>query len=132
MSRLTLDTSAYSAFKRGHTGVVAHLRRADAILLPTVVLGELLAGFESGRQPQRNREELDLFRRSPRVRLVSIDEATAERYAAIYAGLRSAGRPIPTNDVWIAASVMEQGTELLTLDRDFTHVPQILVAIYEA
>jgi tRNA(fMet)-specific endonuclease VapC len=132
VSRLTLDTSAYSAFKRGHTGVVAHLRRADAILLPTVVLGELLGGFESGRQSHRNREEFDRFRASPRVRLVSIGEATAERYAVIYAGLRSAGQPIPTNDLWIAASAMEHGTELVTLDRDFTHVPQILVALYEA
>jgi tRNA(fMet)-specific endonuclease VapC len=132
VSRLTLDTSGYSAFKRGHPGVVGHLRRAEEILLPTIVLGELLGGFETGRQSRRNREELDLFRRSPRVRLVSIGEPTAERYAAIYATLRSAGRPIPTNDLWIAASAMEHGTELVTLDRDFAHVPQILVALYEA
>ena len=131
MSRLTLDTSGYSAFKRGHSGVVDHLRRAEEILLPTIVLGELLGGFAAGRQSRRNREELDRFRRSPRVRLVSIVEATAERYAIIYAGFRSSGQPIPTNDLWIAASAMEHGTELVTLDRDFTHVPQILVALYE-
>jgi len=131
MSRLTLDTSGYSAFKRGHSGVVAHLRRAEEIVLPAIVLGELLGGFETGRQSRRNREELDLFRRSPRVRLVPIGEATSERYAVIYAALRSAGRPIPTNDLWIAASAMEHGTELVTLDRDFIHVSQILVALYE-
>lgn len=131
MSRITLDTSGYSAFKRGHSGVVAHLRRAEEILLPTIVLGELLAGFETGRPSRRNCEELDLFRRSPRVRLVSIGEATAERYAVIYASLRSSGQPVPTNDLWIAASAMEHGTELITLDRDFTRVAQILVALYE-
>lgn len=131
MSRVTLDTSAYSAFKRGHAGVVGHLRRADEILLPSVVLGELLGGFEAGQQSRRNRDELALFRGSPRVRLVPIGEATAERYAVIYASLRSRGQPIPTNDLWIAASTMEHGTELVTLDRDFTHVPQILVALYE-
>lgn len=132
MSRLTLDTSGYSAFKRGHSGVVHHLRRAQEILLPTIVLGELLGGFETGRQSRRNREELDLFRASPRVRLVSISAATAERYAVIYAALRSSGRPIPINDLWIAASVMEHGTELVTLDRDFARVPQILVTLYES
>ncbi len=131
MSRLTLDTSAYSAFKRGHPGVVQHLRCAQEILLPSIVLGELLGGFEAGQHPRRNRDELGLFRESPRVRLVSIGEATAERYAAIYASLRAAGQPIPTNDLWIAASTMEHGTELITLDRDFRHVPQILVALYE-
>ena len=126
-----LDTSAYSAFKRGHTGVVRHLRRAEEILLPTIVLGELLGGFEAGRRSRRNRDELGLFRESPRVRLVSIGEATAERYAVIYASLRAMGQPIPTNDLWIAASAMEHGTELVTLDRDFTQVAQILVALYE-
>lgn len=131
MSRLTLDTSAYSAFKRGHAGVVARLRRAEEILLPSIVLGELLGGFEAGQPSRRNREELARFRGSPRVRLVAIGEATAERYAAIYASLRSRGQPIPTNDLWIAASAMEHGTELVTLDRDFTHVPQIMVALYE-
>ncbi len=131
MTRLTLDTSAYSAFKRGHRGVVSHLRRADEILLPSVVLGELLGGFEAGRRPQRNRDELLLFLDSPRVRLVSIGEATAERYAVIYASLRAMGQPIPTNDLWIAASAMEHGTELVTLDGDFAHVAQILVALYE-
>jgi tRNA(fMet)-specific endonuclease VapC len=129
--RLTLDTSAYSAFKQGHGGVVSHLRRADEILLPSIVLGELLGGFEAGRQAQRNRGELERFCHSPRVRVVSIGEATAHRYAAIYASLRSRGQPIPTNDLWIAASTMEHGTELITLDRDFTHVPQILLALYE-
>jgi predicted nucleic acid-binding protein len=118
MNRLTLDTSAYSAFKRGHTEVVRHIRRAEEILLPSIVLGELLGGFEAGQRSRRNRDELDLFRESPRVRV-------------IYASLRAVGQPIPTNDLWIAASAMEHGTELVTLDRDFTHVAQILVALYE-
>ena len=132
MTRVSLDTSAYGAFKRGHEAVVAHLRRADEILVSTVVLGELLGGFEVGRQTQRNREELRQFRSSPRVRVVPLVEATAERYARIYASLRAAGRPIPINDLWIAASAMEHGAELITLDRDFTHIAQILVAFHQA
>jgi predicted nucleic acid-binding protein len=131
VSRVALDTSAYSAFKRGHDGVVAHLRRSQEILVPAIVLGELLGGFEAGRDARRNREELRLFFGSPRVRLVPIIEQTAQRYALIYAALRVAGRPIPTNDLWIAASVMEHGAELVTLDRDFSNVVQIMVALYE-
>jgi tRNA(fMet)-specific endonuclease VapC len=64
MSRITLDTSAYSAFKRGQSGVVEQLRRAAEILIPSVVLGELLGGFEAGNRAQRNRAELWLFLRS--------------------------------------------------------------------
>ena len=131
MSRVTLDTSAYSAFKRGHLGVVNHLRRAQEILLPTIVLGELLGGFEVGTRSRRNCTELQLFLESPRVRLIPIGEATAERHAVIYSSLRARGQPIPTNDLWIAASAMEHGTELITLDRDFSHVAQIFLALYE-
>jgi predicted nucleic acid-binding protein len=131
LSRIALDTSGYSAFKRGHPDVAAHLRRSREILLPSVVLGELLGGFEVGARSRRNREELRLLLDSPRVRLVSIGEETAERYARIYAALRSAGHPLPTNDLWIAACAMEHGAELVTLDRDFAHVNQILVAVYE-
>lgn len=131
MSRLTLDTSAYSAFKRNHPEVVQRLRRAREILVPTIVLGELLGGFEVGGRARRNRDELGHFLASPRVRLASITRETAERYAAIYAGLRASGHPIPTNDLWIAASTMEHGAELVTLDRDFRGVPQILVALFE-
>jgi tRNA(fMet)-specific endonuclease VapC len=132
MSRLTLDTSAYSAFKRNHVEVVKRLRRAREILVPAIVLGELLTGFEAGARSRRNRDELRLFLGSPRVRLASITAETAGRYAVIYASLRSAGNPIPTNDLWIAASTMEHGTELVTLDGDFRHVPQIMVTVFES
>jgi hypothetical protein len=64
--------------------------------------------------------------RRPRVRLVPVIADTAERYALIYAYLRQKGRPIPTNDLWIAASAMEHSAELLTADGHFLHVPQII------
>jgi len=131
VSRLTLDTSAYSAFKRNHSEVAQRLRRAREIIVPTIVLGELLGGFEVGGRAPRNRDELRHFLESPRVRLAAITRDTAERYAVIYASLRASGHPIPTNDLWIAASAMEHGTELVTLDRDFRHVPQILVALFD-
>jgi len=128
MSALMLDTSAYAAFKRGRPEFIAALRKARAILLPTVVLGELLAGFEAGGRRQHNRAELEEFQHNPRVRLALITPETAERYARIYAYLRGVGRPVPTNDLWIAASAMEHGAELLTADAHFTHIPQIVVA----
>lgn len=130
MSILMLDTSGYSAFKRGHQEAIAALRQAPSILLPSIVLGELLAGFEVGGRRLENRRELSEFQRSPRVRTVQITGETAERYAHIYAHLRAIGRPVPTNDLWIAASAMEHGAELLTTDRHFLDVPQILVRFF--
>ena len=122
-----LDTSAYAHFKRGNEQASSALRKSPEILLPTVVLGELWAGFEVGSKRDQNRQGLDAFLSSPRVALAPITGETAARYAVIYAYLRVNGRPIPTNDLWIAALAMEHGATLLTADAHFLHVPQILV-----
>lgn len=100
---------------------------ADSIAVNPVVLGELHAGFRRGRHADKNRNLLKQFLSSPRVSVVAIDEDTAERYAVILNGLWTIGRPIPTNDLWIAASAMQYGLTVLTTDAHFTHVVQILV-----
>lgn len=127
MKSLMLDTSAYAEFKRGHADVISQIRRTAAVLLPVIVLAELLAGFEIGSRRTQNRNELDSFLASSRVSVVHVTNETAERYARIYAYLRQNGRPIPTNDLWIAASVMEHSTVLITADAHFLDIPQILV-----
>lgn len=127
MKTLMIDTSAYALFKRGHPDAISQIRKAAAILLTTIVLGELWAGFETGSRRSVNRAELDAFLASSRVSVVPVINETAERYARIYAYLRKNGRPIPSNDLWIAASAMEQSATLLTADAHFLHIPQILV-----
>jgi predicted nucleic acid-binding protein len=111
---------------RNHPQCVDALREADEIYLNSIVLGELLSGFVTGARREKNEAELARFLASSRVNLLDVDESTAERYALIFATLRAQGTPIPTNDLWIAASAMEHGLRLLTLDGHFTRVPQIL------
>jgi predicted nucleic acid-binding protein len=128
---ICLDTSAYSAFKRGHEAVVEAIAAADRITLPAVVLGELLAGFRAGLREKANREELGRFLGSPRVSRAAVDDETAERYAEIHLYLRREGTPIPTNDVWIAAVAMQLGLILHTTDPHFERVPQVIVRRHE-
>jgi tRNA(fMet)-specific endonuclease VapC len=127
MVDICLDTSAYSAFKRGHAAVVETIATADRITVPAVVLGELLAGFRAGSREIANREELRQFLASPRVSHAALDEDTAERYAEIILHLRKQGTPIPTNDMWIAAVAMQRGLVLHTTDPHFDRVPQVIV-----
>ena len=129
--RILLDTSACIAFLKGHPGVKQAIQKADEINLNPMVLGELLAGFMKGRREVRNREILQEFMESPRVRLRAIDEETSERYAAIFTYLRERGTPIPTNDLWIAATAMQFGLRVVTTDRHFQQVPQIIAEIHE-
>lgn len=80
------------------------------------MLGELLGGFAAGARAAKNRAELAQFLDSPRVECLSVTLQTADSYALICAGLRRKGRPIPTNDLGIAASAQEHGAALLTRD----------------
>jgi len=121
-----IDTSAYAAFLRGHPGIKLAIQRAHGISLTPVVLGELLSGFMMGKNERRNRAILQDFLSSPRVNLLEIDEETSERYAVILHHLRTKGTPVPTNDVWIAASAMQYGLKVLTTDRHYIEIPQII------
>jgi predicted nucleic acid-binding protein len=119
MRRVLLDTNLYADFKRGEKGAAELLRTADEIVLSAVVLGELLSGFAAGRREVHNRAELALFLSTPRVKVVGVDETTADFYARVFALLRRKGRPIPTNDLWIAASALQHGLILATRDEHF-------------
>jgi tRNA(fMet)-specific endonuclease VapC len=117
--RLALDTNAYSALLRGHSDVATLVRRAESLLVPAVVAGELLYGFRVGSRYEENAVRLEAFLATPDVELLPVTLTTADRFGRIAATLRQRGRPIPTNDIWIAAQVMEAGADLLSSDSDF-------------
>lgn len=127
LRHLLVDTSAYSLAERAHPEVVDVLRRADNIYVTPVILGELLAGFDQGGKARQNRRRLGLFLASPRVQVLTVQQETAEFYSQILGYLRTQGTPVPTNDVWIAASAMEHGVRVLTSDGHFGLMPQVLV-----
>jgi len=126
MRRVVLDTSAYSLLMRGRNEAAELLDAADEVYLPAVVIGELLAGFKKGSSEQRNREILDRFLAISRVAILPLDEEAAERYAVILDFLRRQGATIPTNDLWIAACAMQHGLVLITADRHFLKLPQVV------
>jgi predicted nucleic acid-binding protein len=122
MRPVAIDTNAYTAFKRGDPGVLAVLQHAPILLLPVTVMGELLGGFAAGSREHSNRSELTQFICTPRVRVVASTAATADLYALVYAALRRKGQPVPSNDLWIAASCLEHGAALLTFDAHFQSI----------
>jgi tRNA(fMet)-specific endonuclease VapC len=116
---MLLDTSAYAQFRRGEPRVLEMLATAETIFLSAVSLGELEAGFVLGSRPDENRSALRDFLAEPFVSVVPIDGAVAGRYGTLFADLRRAGTPVPTNDIWIAASALHVGAQLVTFDGDF-------------
>lgn len=120
--RTLLDTNAYTAWKRGDEAVASLVRSSQQLLLSSIVVGELLFGFRCGNRFERNRRELDDLLRSPYVSFLPVTRVTADRFSRIAASLRRKGRPIPTNDVWIAAHAMESGADLVSFDRHFAEI----------
>lgn len=123
---ILLDTNAYTALVQGHPEVVSRVRIASRVLISMVVVGELLAGFRHGSRRQENLRILDEFLRNPHFDAVPVTRASAERFALVWSELRAKGRPIPTNDIWVAAHAMETGAELISFDRHFEAVNGLL------
>ncbi len=119
---ILLDSNAYSQLKRGHRAVAELVRKSEAVNLSAVVVGELLYGFRHGNRYEQNLRELHVFLDNPYVTFVPVSLVTADRYSRVAASLRAKGRPIPTNDIWIAAHAMETGAELVSFDQHFENV----------
>lgn len=127
MSGVCVDTSAYSHLMRGRETLRVRLEEADTVYVPATVLGELHAGFEMGSRPRDNAAQLREFLEQPAVWVVDTDENVAQRYGHLVHQLRAQGTPTPTNDIWIAAAVLETGSRLLAYDAHFEHVPGVIV-----
>lgn len=123
--RIALDTNRYADLCRGVAEVAEHVARAERIFMPFIVLAELRAGFQVGTRAKQNERVLNRFLNSPRVRLLLPDEQTTHHYATLFAQLRKQATPIPTNDIWIAALVLQHNLLLLTRDAHFDDLPQL-------
>jgi tRNA(fMet)-specific endonuclease VapC len=123
--KLALDTNRYTDLCSGNAYVVETIERADQVWLPFIALGELHAGFAVGSQGPRNEAVLRRFLLKPGVGVLYADEQTIHHYAAIYRQLRKQGTPIPTNDMWIAALVLQHSLALFARDAHFDALPQL-------
>jgi len=127
MRKVLIDTNIYSAFKRDDPVIVDAFQHFDFIGISVTVLAELYAGFKGSKREKRNRTELEAFMNSSRVHFIGHDRDTADFYAQIFNNLKENGTPIPTNDIWIAASAMQNGLALFSLDNHFSYISGLIL-----
>lgn len=121
--RALLDTSAYASLMRGDAEILELLSQATQLFVPSIVLGELHSGFRRGSRMVENERQLRAFLGKPSVTVLDVTAETANRYAEVDVYLWNKGRPIPRNDVWIAALALENGCVLITRDAHFRELP---------
>ena len=126
--RVALDTNRYVDLCKGVDQTVSLLEEAEAILLPFVVIGELRAGFVHGRRQADNERTLRQFLLKDGVQVLFADDQTTHHYAAVFRQLRKQRTPIPTNDMWLAALVLQHNLALHARDKHFAHLPQLVRA----
>ena len=126
--RICIDTNIYSALKSGDPDIIELLENADEVYIPAIVLGELYAGFQMGHKLKYNIKDLKDFIEQPGVYIIDIDDPIAERYGILIKTLKKNGTPIPTNDVWIAATALEKGARIATYDAHFQAIPGLMKA----
>jgi predicted nucleic acid-binding protein len=129
MRPILLDTNAYVAFKRGEESICEIIQHAEILGISSIVLGELLSGFACGNKTNKNRDELQQFLQSSRIRLFAVTADTANFYSKIYFSLRTKGKPIPSNDLWIAAQALENGCVLCSHDKHFKVIEGLISGI---
>ena len=123
---ILLDTNACSAFFANNHQALTLVRGAEHVYISAIVLGELLQGFLGGSRFEQNNQILQEFLMGSRVSVLNVTSTTSSYYAEINRALRAKGRPIPTNDIWIAAHAMETGAQLISADRHFEQVDGIV------
>lgn len=129
MKKVLIDTNIYSYAMKGDTETIAVLQRSHEIGICAVSIGELLSGFKGGKRELENRKELEEFLDTPRVKMYSIDEDTAEFYVEALNRLKENGKPIPTNDIWIASVALQYGLKLFSKDQHFKYVSGLMFII---
>jgi tRNA(fMet)-specific endonuclease VapC len=118
-----LDTNAVSAFFEGISAVCDAVGKAETLAVPSIVLGEYRFGMSGSRL--RTELEAKLGRLERLAGILAVDGTTARHYATIRRELKTAGSPIPDNDLWIAALVRQHGLPLLSNDAHFDHVAEL-------
>ena len=126
--RVALDTNRLTDLLRGDGELAEQLGTCEEVAIPLFVLGELGAGFLGGTQQRRNEILLRRLLAKPTVKVLLPARETAEYYARLFVQLKRAGTPVPDNDLWIAALALQHDLVLITRDRHFRRITQLLLA----
>jgi tRNA(fMet)-specific endonuclease VapC len=121
--RFLLDTNIVSALFKDDPAVHERLKQRPRVLVPAIVLGELYYGARKSARLAKNLRQIN--RLLTRAAVLPTDSATAYEYGLIRNELRIKGRPIPENDMWIAATARQYDFTLVSRDQHFAEIDNL-------
>jgi tRNA(fMet)-specific endonuclease VapC len=122
---LIIDSNRFIDLCTDRPGVKDMLESTDRVFLPFVVIAEIRVGFELNPRLEWQTRSLLAFTSRQGVSVAHSTDETCRHYAALFARLRRAGTPIPTNDIWLAALALEHRATIYSADTHFNHLPEI-------
>ncbi len=123
MKKIVLDTNAYTRLLTGDNDALEAVSSAETVYMSVFVLGELYAGFGGGARERENKDTLQRFLMKSTVKILNATSETAEVFGLVKFNLMKSGKPLPINDVWIAAHALETGAVVVTYDAHFKSIP---------
>ena len=120
--KVCMDSNVYIDMVQGKSEIAVFLAECEEIIIPAATFAEITEGFYRRGVASTAGIALGRFLNRPNVRFRAADCAVAERYALIAHSLRRKGRPIPQNDIWIAATAFETGSRVLSYDHHFDEI----------
>ena len=120
-----LDTNILIGILAKDEAILSRLVETDEVFLPSIALGELYFGAFKSAHPDDNAERIDRLAASTAI--LYCDGTTALHYGRIKTSLRAKGRPIPENDIWIAAIAQQNGLTVVSRDLHFREIEDLPV-----
>ena len=125
LRRFLLDTNIVTALFAQEAAVLQQLEQAMEVFLPSIVLGELYYGAEKSARAEANIERVQEF--AARSAVLACDSETAQFYGHVKNQLRAKGKPLPENDIWVAAFALQHDLALVSRDAHFQEVEGLTV-----
>lgn len=125
-SNVLLDTNIISAWLKGEAAIADKIDESAQVYIPVIAVGELYYGAQYSTHIKKNISNINKV--ITRYNVLYINEDTASVYGVIKAGLRKKGKPVPENDIWIAAIARQHELILITRDKHFKEIEQLDIA----
>ena len=120
VGKVLLDTNIIVALFKGDGQVVNRIAQTAEVFVPVIAIGELIYGAKHSGNVARNMTQVLDF--STHSVVLDCDETTAEHYGDIKNMLKTKGKPLPENDVWIAAIGRQYLLTIVTRDQHFKEI----------